>query len=162
MRWMLLAIREDGQQLLLGRQEHGKTRGNRQQRLMTSSHLTTSLFDQICVTCSLLSGVRCWLVHAVGVLLRPTPPQIKSPCRPLTQLNNSNSMEHSRKIIHIMPRKRGRSWNMARCLVPALLFLFLLPVLWSFFPTGSRAPQDHDPARPANFGVGFDLAPTYG
>ena len=84
MRWMLLAIREDGQQLLLGRQEHGKTRGNRQQRLMTTSHLTTSLFDQICVTCSLLSGVRRWLVHAVGVLLRLTPPQIKSPCRPLT------------------------------------------------------------------------------
>ena len=84
MRWMLCDILADGQQLLPGRQEYRKTRGNRNQRLTTTSHLTTSSFDQICVTCSLLSGVRCWSVHAVGVLLRLTPPQIKSACRPLT------------------------------------------------------------------------------
>ena len=60
-----------------------------------------------------------------------------------------------------MPRITKLSWNMMRYIVPALLLVFLIPVLWSFFPTEPQTLQLYEPTSPT-FGVGFDLGASYG
>ncbi|KIM93960.1 hypothetical protein OIDMADRAFT_21471 [Oidiodendron maius Zn] len=50
---------------------------------------------------------------------------------------------------------------MMRYIVPALLLVFLIPVLWSFFPTEPQILQLYEPTS-QTFGVGFDLGASYG
>ena len=47
-----------------------------------------------------------------------------------------------------------------RYIVAVLLFLALIPVLWSFFPTRLQPRQPDEPTRQM-FGIGFDLAVSY-
>jgi hypothetical protein len=51
--------------------------------------------------------------------------------------------------------------NMFRYIVAVLLFLLLIPLLWSFFPTRLQPRQPHEPTS-QTFAIGFDLAASYG
>jgi hypothetical protein len=46
-------------------------------------------------------------------------------------------------------------------ILAVLLFLLLIPVLWSFSPARLQPRQPHEPTS-QTFGIGFDLATSYG
>ena len=68
------------------------------------------------------------------------------------------------KSIIKMARLIDAAWRMFRYIVAVLLFLAVTPVLSSFLPTRLQPRQPSEPDEPTRqtFGIGFDLAISYG